>query len=68
VISRLADEYLWAEVLNLGGHDVLAKPLRQAEVLWVFRHVFERTACPAPRVAGAEPARSSSGLSRAAAC
>jgi len=25
VTSRLADEYLWAEVLNLGGYDVLAK-------------------------------------------
>jgi DNA-binding response OmpR family regulator len=26
VTSRLADEDLWAEVLNLGGYDVLAKP------------------------------------------
>jgi DNA-binding response OmpR family regulator len=32
VTSRLADEYLWAEVLNLGGYDVLAKPLDQQEV------------------------------------
>ena len=27
VISRLADESFWAEVLNLGGYDVLPKPL-----------------------------------------
>lgn len=32
VISRLADERLWAEVLNLGGYDVLLKPLDGAEV------------------------------------
>jgi DNA-binding response OmpR family regulator len=28
----LADEYLWAEVLNLGGYDLLAKPFRDPEV------------------------------------
>ena len=32
VTSRLADEYLWAEVLNLGGYDVLAKPFDAEEV------------------------------------
>lgn len=32
VTSRLADEYLWSEVLNLGGYDVLAKPLDRTEV------------------------------------
>jgi DNA-binding response OmpR family regulator len=32
VTSRLADDHLWAEVLNLGGHDVLAKPFQPAEV------------------------------------
>jgi DNA-binding response OmpR family regulator len=32
VASRLADEYLWAEVLNLGGYDVLAKPFNAEEV------------------------------------
>jgi len=34
VTSRSADEYLWAEVLNLGGCDVLAKPLDSNEVVW----------------------------------
>lgn len=33
VTSRLADEHLWAEVLNLGGYDVLAKPFRAREVV-----------------------------------
>lgn len=32
VTSRLADEYLWAEVLNLGGYDVLAQPFEVSEV------------------------------------
>jgi len=32
VASRLADDHLWAEVLNLGGYDVLAKPLDRCEV------------------------------------
>jgi DNA-binding NtrC family response regulator len=33
VASHLADNRLWAEVLNEGGHDVLAKPFRAEEVL-----------------------------------
>ena len=36
VISRLADEHLWAEALNLGVYDVLAKPLDDTEVLRVL--------------------------------
>jgi DNA-binding response OmpR family regulator len=32
VMSRLADERLWAEVLKLGGYDVLAKPLDGVEL------------------------------------
>jgi DNA-binding NtrC family response regulator len=36
VTARQADEYLWAEVLNLGGHDILNKPLQATEVLWVL--------------------------------
>lgn len=32
MISRLADESLWAEVLNLGGYDVLPTPLVEDEV------------------------------------
>lgn len=36
VTSRLADDRLWAEVLNLGGYDVLAKPFSEQEV----RHVL----------------------------
>ncbi len=35
VSSRLADERLWAEVLNLGGYDVLMKPFEPTEVFRV---------------------------------
>ena len=41
VTSRLADEYLWAEVLNLGGYDVLAKPLDVSEVCWTVNRAWE---------------------------
>ena len=39
VTSRLADAYLWSEVLNLGGFDVLAKPLNENEVRQVLAAV-----------------------------
>ena len=35
VSSRLADHRLWAEVLNLGGYDVLMTPFEPEEVLRV---------------------------------
>ena len=35
VTSRIADDLLWAEVLNLGGYDVLMKPFEQSEVFRV---------------------------------
>jgi DNA-binding response OmpR family regulator len=53
VTSRLADERLWAEALNLGAYDVLSKPYSMSEVVrvvslawtaWKHRH----TAGPAP--------------------
>ncbi len=37
VSARLADERLWAEVLNLGGYDVLMQPFDRHEVLRVTR-------------------------------
>ena len=37
VTSRLADERLWAEVLNLGGFDVLARPFEEREVRWALQ-------------------------------
>lgn len=33
VSSRLADERLWAEALNLGAYDVLAKPFDRMETM-----------------------------------
>jgi len=40
VASRLADEYLWAEALNLGAYDVLAKPFDAEEVVRVLRSAW----------------------------
>jgi len=36
VTSRVADDYLWAEALNLGAYDVLAAPFEPAEVVRVL--------------------------------
>lgn len=36
VTSRLADEFLWAEALNLGAFDVLAKPFDSKEAIHVL--------------------------------
>ena len=47
VTSRQADEHLWAEVLNLGGFDVLAKPLDKHEVNWVLNFAWEHWAAQA---------------------
>jgi len=40
VVSRLADERLWAEVLSRGAYDLLLKPLHHTEVNWVLTHAF----------------------------
>lgn len=41
VASRVADERLWAEVLNLCGFDVLAKPFARDEVIRVIGHALD---------------------------
>jgi FixJ family two-component response regulator len=41
--DRLADEGLWAKVLNLGGYDLLAKPFIAKEVLHVVSTACRRT-------------------------
>ena len=53
VADRLADEVLWAEVLNLGGYDLLMTPFQPQEVLrvvlmaWEFRkRELEQAAAP----------------------
>jgi DNA-binding response OmpR family regulator len=49
VTSRVADDYLWAEVLNMGGYDVLAQPFDRNEV--------ERVMASARRHFDVKPAR-----------
>jgi DNA-binding NtrC family response regulator len=62
VTSRLADERMWAEVLNLGGYDVLARPLNSEEVLrtvtsaWsLWQHQF-RSRAGSQEIAGGNAA------------
>jgi DNA-binding NtrC family response regulator len=51
VTSHLADDYLWAEVLNIGGYDVLPQPFERDEV--------ERVVASARRHYEAQPKRPS---------
>jgi DNA-binding NtrC family response regulator len=45
VFSRLADESLWAEVLNLGGFDLLMTPFEPEEVLRVTFAAWSHWEC-----------------------
>jgi DNA-binding response OmpR family regulator len=42
VTSQMADERMWAEVLNLGGHDVLPTPFDPDEVRRVVEMALRR--------------------------
>lgn len=42
VTSRLANDRLWAEALNLGAYDVLARPFDTAEVLRTVGMAWQR--------------------------
>ncbi len=42
VTSRLADDRLWSEALNLGAYDVLAKPFERSEVVRVLTMAWMR--------------------------
>jgi DNA-binding NtrC family response regulator len=58
VVSRVADEQFWAEVLNLGGYDVLLTPLEETEVLRVTHSAWRSTqpaASPCPRMQKMQP-------------
>jgi DNA-binding NtrC family response regulator len=37
LMSQVADDYLWNEVIRRGGYDLLAKPLREQAVLRAVR-------------------------------
>jgi hypothetical protein len=55
LISRVADDYLWNEVVSNGGYDVLRKPLREQDVLravkfaWSYWNSARRAAASAKK-------------------
>ena len=61
VTSRLADDYLWAEVLNLGGYDVLAKPLDAQELSRTLNLAWDRWAGNHDQIERAQTASSDRG-------
>jgi len=58
VTSELADDFLWAEVLNLGGFDVLAQPFRESEVVRTLTSAFRQWTEEAARGIGPPAPRS----------
>jgi DNA-binding response OmpR family regulator len=46
VTSRIADNHMWAEVLNLGAWDLLAKPYVPSEVIYVVGSAWRRALLP----------------------
>lgn len=54
VTARLADERLWAEALNLGAFDVLAKPLDSTETMRVISAAWRAWGGPMRRPARQE--------------
>ena len=54
VTSRLADERLWCEALNMGVWDVLAKPFNRGEVIHSVKSAWQRwrRQVPMPALAG----------------
>jgi DNA-binding NtrC family response regulator len=55
VISRFADDYLWAEALNLGVYDVLLKPLEESEVVRVLTSAWIRVSPNQPKAKTSRP-------------
>jgi DNA-binding NtrC family response regulator len=69
VVSRLADEHLWTEVLNRSGFDVLPKPFVRDEVCRVIGHalrIWSNTVPTRPGCGEAEGRRRASAGFRAA--
>ena len=62
VCSRLADEYLWAEVLNLGGYDVLIKPFDYEEVSRVIFNAWNSWMRLGQRAAMSKPIEAATSL------
>jgi len=55
VASRAADDYLWAEALNVGAYDVLAQPFQRDEVERVVASARRHFEVKPPSVSVAEP-------------
>jgi FixJ family two-component response regulator len=48
LLSRVVDDYLWNEVVRVGGYDVLSKPLKEVEVLRAVRLAWSYWASTGP--------------------
>ena len=60
VASRTADDYLWSEVLNIGGYDVLPQPLEREETERVIAAASRQFSRPVGRAGQASTAPAAS--------
>ncbi len=66
LISRVADDHLWEEVIRRGGYEVLSKPLRPEEVVRMIKLAwsFWNSMMKMPAYAGKRSASNSRELSK----
>lgn len=43
LVSRVVDDYLWEEVINHGGYDVLVKPFQERELVHTLEFAWSVT-------------------------
>lgn len=67
VTSQCADDYLWAEALNLGAYDVLAKPFDDSELARALHSAWARWSSRAGHPRTADHRRSGNRAPRPAA-
>jgi FixJ family two-component response regulator len=52
LLSNVSDQYLWEEVVQNGGFDLLARPFRREQVLSTLMFAYARCRMPWPRTGG----------------
>jgi DNA-binding NtrC family response regulator len=50
LLSNVADQYLWDEVIQQGGFDVLTRPFKKDQVLSTFVFAYAQCRAPWPKI------------------
>jgi FixJ family two-component response regulator len=52
LLSSVADQYLWDEVVHQGGFDLLTRPFRKEQVLSTLMFAYAHCRTPWPKTVG----------------